>query len=71
MIKIDNIKQTKSTILGVLIFLVGLAYILLIEQASFIIFLTAELLGILLILSPNKILFLLFKFLRNNTDKKI
>jgi len=71
MIKVENIKQTKSTILGVLIFLVGLAYILLIEQASYVIFLTAELLGILLILSPNKILFLLYKFLRNNTDKKI
>ena len=71
MIKVQNIKETKSTILGVLIFLVGLAYILLIEQASYVIFLTAELLGILLILSPNKILFLLYKFLRNNTDKKI
>ena len=71
MIKFQNIKETKSTILGALIFLVGLAYILLKEEALFVIFLTAELLGILLILSPNKILFLLFKFLRNNTDKKI
>ena len=71
MIKFQNIKETKSTILGALIFLVGLAYILLKEEASFVIFLTAELLGILLIVSPNKILFLLFKFLRNNTDKKI
>jgi len=67
----SNIKELKSTILGAVIFLVGLAYILIVEEASFTIFLTAEILGILLILSPNRILTIIFKFLNNNTDKKL
>jgi len=67
----ENIKQLKSTLLGVLIFSVGLAYILVIDDASFAIFLTAEVLGVLLVLSPNRILTVLYKFLNNNTDKKI
>lgn len=67
----ENIKQLKSTLLGVLIFLVGLVYILVIDNANFVIFLTAEVLGVLLILSPNRILTVLYKFLNNNTDKKI
>lgn len=67
----ENIKQLKSTLLGILIFLVGLAYILVIDEASFVIFLTAEILGVLLVLSPNRILTVLYKFLNNNTDKKI
>jgi len=67
----SNIKELKSTILGAVIFLVGLAYILIVEEAIFTIFLTAEILGILLILSPNRILTIIFKFLNNNTDKKL
>ena len=67
----SNIKELKSTILGAVIFLVGLAYILIVEEAIFTIFLTAEILGILLILSPNRILTIIFKFLNNNTDKQL
>ena len=67
----SNIKELKSTILGAVIFLVGLAYILIVEEAIFTIFLTAEILGVLLILSPNRILAIIFKFLNNNTDKQL